>query len=82
MTFHSVGKDGRTSLADFSGFAPNDSQEEADIDTNADIEFLSDTLDMIGVVENEVDNQIDGIEEVASVFELMGIPQRDDESQW
>ncbi len=74
MTFHSVDKDDRTSLADFGDFAPPapPENEENDVDT------FSEILDFIGVAESQMNEDIDEVENVTSVFEMLGLPQPED----
>lgn len=79
MTFHAVDNDNRVSLADFSDFATPSTLPKSEED---DIDTFSEILDFIGVAESQMNEDIDEKENVTSVFEQLGIPQRDDASQW
>ena len=89
MTFHSTDDSNRTALCDFGDFGKPDEvpffMPTDEVVTKEDMAAinLAATIESIGTAENSINAEIDAIDDIVSVFELLGIPSGNDvEDYW
>ena len=66
----------------YNDFDPQHDRAEDEEDSDKDIALFTATLDLVGTDESRIMADIDAIDNVASVFEQLGIPQGEDSERY